>query len=351
MTGLFVKDVYKSFGETFALRGVSFAVGEGEIVALLGPSGCGKSTLLHLIAGLETPDAGEIAWKDASLKGTPPHKRGFGLMFQDYALFPHKNVWANVAFGLEMAGWDKEQIRQRVDKVLHMAGLTDYAQRDVNTLSGGEQQRVALTRSLAPRPRLLMLDEPLGALDRALRERLLEELETILRSMQQTALYVTHDQEEAFSLADRVVVMDHGEIAQIGTPQEIYQQPASVFVAHFLGFGNILQGEITNEKLNTEIGEFEIGDGIKDRIGSQAPNLPILLRPDAMQLDGSGTHLIHGTVLGLAFRGIFCRVEVDIKGKALTFEFPSAVPLPGTGETIEMSFNPEDAFLPLKSDE
>jgi ABC-type Fe3+/spermidine/putrescine transport system ATPase subunit len=355
MSGLYVKQIYKAFGDTNALSGVSFEVGEGEIVALLGPSGCGKSTLLNLIAGLEEPDAGEITWENASLRDTPPHKRGFGLMFQDYALFPHKNVEANVAFGLEMMRWSKKEINLRVKEILNLVGLDDYAQRDINTLSGGEQQRVALARSLAPHPRLLMLDEPLGALDRALRERLLDELGIILRSMAQTALYVTHDQEEAFSLADRVVVMNQGRVAQTGTPQEIYRHPVSVFVARFLGFGNILNGIIQNGSLKTEIGEFEMGDWIQKQVtppGSVFPsnNLSILLRPDRMNLNDSGNYHIHGKVLNTAFRGSLCRVEVDILGTTLTFDFPSTTHLPGAGETIELSFDPETSFVFLKSD-
>jgi ABC-type Fe3+/spermidine/putrescine transport system ATPase subunit len=201
-----------------------------------------------------------------------------------------------------------------------------------------------------------MLDEPLGALDRALRERLLGELGSILRSMEQTALYVTHDQEEAFSLADRVVVMNKGKVAQTGTPQEIYQQPASEFVARFLGFGNILEAVAQDKRLKTKIGEFEIEHWIKKQIEfqsqfHQSSNLRILLRPDAMHLDGSGPHQVRGTVLKKTFHGSFCRVEVEIRGTALTFEFTSATPLPGMGDAIELSFDPEKSFLFLKSDE
>jgi len=350
MSGLSIRDIHKSFGETAALQGVSFEVAEGEIVALLGPSGCGKSTLLSLIAGLEEPDAGEIAWNGKSLNGTPPHQRSFGLMFQDYALFPHKNVGANVAFGLEMARRPREEVLTRVAKTLELVGLHGYAQRDIGTLSGGEQQRVALARSLAPHPGLLMLDEPLGALDRALRERLLAELGKILRGMHQTALYVTHDQEESFALADRVVVMNQGRVAQIGTPQEIYQQPGSEFVARFLGFSNILSGEMHNEKLKTTIGEFEAKDWIAAQPDgvSRSIRLQLLLRPDVMRLDGSGSQQICGTVLERVFRGSFCRVAVETRGTALIFEFPSAAALPEPGEPIEVSFNSEEAFQILK---
>jgi len=347
-SGLSIIDIHKSFGKTTALSGISFYVSKGEIIALLGPSGCGKSTLLSIIAGLENPDSGEIFWDGNSLQSVPAHRRDFGLMFQDYMLFPHKNVGDNVAFGLKMNSWPRKQIEARLKEMLELAGLRDYAHRDVGTLSGGEQQRVALARSLAPHPRLLMLDEPLGALDRALRERLLSELGMILRSMQQTAIYVTHDQEEAFAIADRVVVMDQGQVAQIGTPQEIYRQPASEFVARFLGFDNILKGVYQGETLKIKIGEFEIeklADWKDDQGFSNLPTeVVILIRPDAMRLDDNGTHQLQGKVTGRTFRGSLCRVTVELIETILIFEFPSAIELPEVGTIIKFSFFPEEAF-------
>ncbi|MEN8171720.1 MAG: ABC transporter ATP-binding protein, partial [Chloroflexota bacterium] len=225
MHKLAIKNIYKTFGSTQALDGISFDLNEGEIMALLGPSGCGKSTLLSIVAGLEKADSGTLHWDGKHLQDTPPHQRGFGLMFQDYALFPHKNVAQNIGFGLLMAKWAPDAIAKRVAEMLELVGLPGYGARDVAALSGGEQQRVALARSLAPRPKLLMLDEPLGSLDRALRESLLTELRDILNEIEQTVLYVTHDQEEAFALADRVVIMNHGQAVQIGAPGELYQRP------------------------------------------------------------------------------------------------------------------------------
>jgi ABC-type Fe3+/spermidine/putrescine transport system ATPase subunit len=349
MNGLTIKNISKNFEETLALNGVSFDVHHGEIIALLGPSGCGKSTLLNIIAGLIDPDQGYIFWDKENLSGIPPHKRGFGLMFQDYLLFPHKNVAANIAFGLEMEHWSKQRIKTRVYETLKTVGLHDYAQRDVNTLSGGEQQRVALARALAPYPKLLMLDEPLGSLDRALRDRLLSELATILRKVLQTAIYVTHDQEEAFMLSDRVIVMQQGKVAQSGTPQEIYRHPASEFVARFLGFDNILEGQFQNGMLNTEIGNFKVngsGGVFKNHLQSddQFRKVKILLRPDSMRLDGIGTHHIEPIILESKFRGSINRVTVQFKERILSFEFPATLSVPQYGESASLSFFPEESF-------
>src|SRR5512136_2275132 len=246
MTLLTVSHLRKSFDNAPLLRDVSFDVASSEIVCLLCPSGCGKTTLLNIIAGLELADSGQVLVEGQDISGVPVHRRGFGLMFQDLALFPHKNVRDNVAFGLRMAGLDLQAIDARVSEVLELVGLAGFEQRDVNQLSGGEQQRVALARSLAPRPRLLMLDEPLTSLDRTLRERLMNELRDILTRVGQTAIYVTHDQQEAFALADRVVILNAGRVAQIGTPLQVYGHPADAFVAHFLGLTNLVRGQWSN---------------------------------------------------------------------------------------------------------
>lgn len=212
---------------------VELAVAQGEIVAVLGPSGCGKTTLLRAIAGLQPLDGGRITWDGEDLARVPTHARRFGLMFQDYALFPHRDVGGNVGFGLRMAHRSAADIDQRVGDVLAVVGLAGFEHRRIDTLSGGEQQRVALARSLAPEPRLLMLDEPLGALDRVVRERLLGELPGLLRRLGTTALYVTHDHSEAEALADRVAVMRAGRVEQVGRPEELRAEPASEFVAEF----------------------------------------------------------------------------------------------------------------------
>jgi ABC-type Fe3+/spermidine/putrescine transport system ATPase subunit len=330
----------KNYGSLQALKDISFEVANREIVAILGPSGCGKSTLLNCIAGLETADSGQILWDNHSLEGIPPHQRGFGFMFQDYALFPHMNVFDNSAYGLRMEGLPKDKIRLEVAQILDLVGLSGFEKRDVINLSGGEQQRVALARSLVPHPELLMLDEPLGALDRTLRERLLGDLRSILRKQELTALYVTHDQDEAFSVADRVVILNDGQIAQIGTPEDIFHHPASTFVARFLGMGNILSGEIKIEKsgtvLSTELGSWPWMDASPGEIS-------VLIRPDSVEIDRSKGGL-KGKMIERSFRGSVCRALIDVQNHRFQFDFPSNKSLPHDGAEIFLTFEPHKAL-------
>ena len=341
MSGLTLIEIHKSFGDTRALAGVSFEVEQGETIAVLGPSGCGKSTLLAIVAGLELADRGELFWEGKSLANQPPHLRNFGLMFQDFALFPHRNVIGNVAFGLQMLGVSHAQIRSRVAEELELVGLPGFESRDVNTLSGGEGQRVALARSLAPHPRLLMLDEPLGSLDRNLRERLALDLRQILSESHQTAIYVTHDQEEAFAIAGRVVVMNAGKVEQIDSPQEIFNQPVSTFVARFLGLSNLFEGHIRlaehGSEVVTPIGVFPV---------SHHPPGPVkvLLRPDSLSLGSHGICHISGEMELISFRGNTCKAIIGVNGVSLTVDFPSSTPLSAKGEAVHLSFDPQVAL-------
>jgi ABC-type Fe3+/spermidine/putrescine transport system ATPase subunit len=345
--GLTVTDLHKAYGAIRALDGASFEAPIGQVLALLGPSGCGKSTALALIAGLERPDRGRIAWQGSDLASVPPHRRGFGVMFQDYALFPHLSVFENVAFGLRMAGETGAALRGRVGEALELVGLLGYERRDTSLLSGGEQQRVALARALAPRPPLLMLDEPLGALDRTLRERLLDELRGILRASPGgrplTAVYVTHDQEEAFGLADRVVVLNAGRVEQAGTPQAIYLRPESAFVARFLGLQNLLEGEFQPGSrpplLETAAGPLELPARTALKPGQR---VTALLRPDAMHLGEPGRGRLVGTLVERVFQGAGWRGVVVVNGVRLSFTLQAAR-LPELGETVVLAYDPEEA--------
>lgn len=238
------RDLAVRFGDIVALDGASVDVAPGEVVAIVGPSGCGKSTLLRVIAGLQQPDRGLVVWNGVDITHEPAFTRGFGLMFQDYALFPHRDVAENVAFGLEMAGIDRTAAAHRVGELLDLVDLSGYQQRDVADLSGGEQQRVALARTLAPEPDLVMLDEPLGALDRALRDELLSQMATIFEQLDAAVVYVTHDQEEAFGVADRVAVMHAGRIVAIDAPEALWARPPTEFVARFLGMDTIIDAKV-----------------------------------------------------------------------------------------------------------
>jgi len=338
----------KSYPDGWKLRDVSFTVEGGEILCLLGPSGCGKTTLLRLIAGLETPDSGQVLLDGEDVTHVPPHLRGFGLMFQEYALFPHKDVFGNVVFGLRMQRLSRETVEARVVEVLDLVGLAGFEHRDVNQLSGGERQRVALARSLAPQPRLLMLDEPLGALDRALRERLMDELPDILRRAGVTAITVTHDQEEAFALADRVALMQDGRVVQVGTPEEVYRRPASAWAARFLGLMNLLDADVVGRgQVTTTIGTLQVEDW-----GFEGWNLgfttQLLIRPEAARLEEAGPNVLHGVVTEHSFRGERYRLGVrHSSGVELTFHFSASLALPALGEPITLSLDPRALVLLL----
>jgi ABC-type Fe3+/spermidine/putrescine transport system ATPase subunit len=279
-----VVNIHKTYEGQPLLEGVSFTVTPGETVCLLGPSGSGKSTLLRIIAGLEEAEEGRVYWEGEEITDVPPHRRRMGMVFQDYALFPHLTVAENVAFGLRMQGWSPQNQRARVREALERVRLTGFEARRVTDLSGGEQQRVALARALAPRPRVLMLDEPLGALDRALREELLEELRGILRASDVAAIYVTHDQEEAAAIADRILILHGGKIVRNGTPLEVWNDPGSLWTAQFLGVGNILFGECypgsESPVLKTAVGQFPL---LCPHCHEPGARVGAILRPSAVE--------------------------------------------------------------------
>jgi ABC-type Fe3+/spermidine/putrescine transport system ATPase subunit len=333
---LSIRDVSRAFDQTHVLRGLNLDVARGEIVCLLGPSGCGKTTLLRIVAGLETADAGDILLDGDSLLNVPVHRRDFGLMFQDFALFPHLNVEQNVAFGLRMHQTPPHERMRRVREVLELVGLGGFERRDVAQLSGGERQRVALARSLAPSPRLLMLDEPLGSLDAALRERLVIDLHDVIKRVGLTALYVTHDQHEAFAIADRVALMNQGHFEQIDTPVNLYRRPKTVFAARFLGLNNIIPINAVSEgQAITPLGGFPLsGDAHA-----------LLLHPDGIAVDQSGG--ISGIVSEAVFQGNTYRVTLRHDSNlSLIFKLPSRATPPRPGDTLRIGVD-ADALLPL----
>jgi putrescine transport system ATP-binding protein len=305
--------VTKRFGATLALDALDLSIAEGEFFALLGGSGSGKSTLLRIIAGFDRPDAGRLLLDGADIAATPPWARPINMMFQSYALFPHMSVADNVAYGLRRAGTPRAEATPRIAAALAMVGLTGFERRRPHELSGGQKQRVALARSLVMRPRLLLLDEPLGALDAGLRERTGFELRALQRETGAAFVMVTHDQEEALALADRVAVLEGGRIAQLGPPRAIYERPASRFVARFLGAANVLEGRAT------AMG-FDSAEAGATFAGAMPPEtVAVALRPERIRLvpEASGLNTVRGVVEDAAFRGDDTLLLVRLAGGAL----------------------------------
>jgi spermidine/putrescine transport system ATP-binding protein len=320
---LTIENIFKTYEKELLLKGVSFSVRPHETVCLLGASGSGKSTLLRIIAGLEEAESGRVLWNGQDQKQIPVHQRNFGLMFQDYALFPHRTVAENVAFGLRMQKKGRQEIESRVQQALEQVNMQSFANRRVTDLSGGEQQRVALARALAPRPRLLMLDEPLGALDRSLREQLIDELRGLLHATGIPAIYVTHDQEEAFAIADRLVLLHDGKIEQDDTPYHVYFHPATPWVAKFMGIANLVEGKVTQSEplqVQTSLGLFcPRGNEAHFEAGEE---ILLLFRPNSAQPVQKGAeNVMEGTIKDVVFHGHNFRVEISAANRtALHFD-------------------------------
>ena len=346
-----LSNVCKWFGEKQALSRVGLSHKKGEILCLLGASGSGKTTLLRVIAGLETPDAGRVCFDGQPMTGVKAWRRRFGMMFQEFALFPHKNVLENVGFGLKMEGKSHGAIQRRAKEMLAMVGLDGFEKRDVGSLSGGERQRAALARSLAPNPRLLLLDEPMGALDRTLRERLMIDLKEIIKTVGTTTLFVTHDQAEAFAVSDRIAVMSQGEIKQNQTPENLYRRPAGETVARFLGFKNIFSGVADQD------------GGAKTALGRLSPlpekkregqDIMALIRPEAGRWMDHDTltpdettrfmePIISGRVTQRLFRGTHYQTCIETEqGQRLHLDLASA---PQVGETARVALLRDQVVL------
>ena len=314
---LSIRSLSKSFGDTLAVDDVSLDIRPNEFFALLGPSGCGKTTLLRSIAGFEQPDTGTITMPsvdggpEVDLCAMPPERRPINLMFQSYALFPHMSVEKNIAYGLQREGLPKDEIRSRVSEVLETVDLTGKANARPNQLSGGQRQRVARARAIVKRPRLLLLDEPLSALDRKVRAEMQLELKRLQHEVGITFVVVTHDQEEAMSMADRIAVMSQGRVEQLDTPVDLYQRPATTFVADFIGSSNAFRGERTTQGVSVP----GLGDLPGVRVGEEQPGQAVLVvRPEDIQLVDDGPALLRGTVIETQFFGGRSTVAIDVDG-------------------------------------
>ena len=346
MSFLSVSGAVKSFGSNTVVKGFDLSVEKGEFVSFLGPSGCGKTTVLRMIAGFERPTAGRIMIDGRDVTDLAPNKRRIGMVFQAYALFPNMNVAGNVAFGLKIAGLGKDESEARVREMLGLVGLSHLADRYPYQLSGGQQQRVALARALAPQPRVLLLDEPLSALDAKIRVSLRTEMREIQQKLGITTIFVTHDQEEALSISDRVVVMNAGIADQIGTPFEVYTQPRTRFVANFVGTLNTLEGTVTDPSQ----GAVSIL-GVDTRLpapvtASKGSSLALALRPEALHLGPgrTGDVVVPATITSVQFMGAVIRVKATAAGQPLsldTFNRADAPP-PAVGTTVPLSFATDD---------
>ncbi|WP_394740396.1 ABC transporter ATP-binding protein [Natronococcus roseus] len=343
MSEITLNELEKRYGETTAVKDVSVEIRDGELLCLLGPSGSGKSTTLRMIAGLETPTDGEITLAGADVTDQPAYERNTSTVFQDWALFPHKTVLENVAFGLKMRDVPKEERRERAEAMLERVQMGGYGDEDPTTLSGGQKQRVALARSLAVNPDVLLLDEPLSNLDKRLREDMQIELREIHEDLEETFVHVTHDQDEAFTLADRIGIMDQGELIQVGEPTEVYENPANRFIEGFLGDTNFVDSEVVGVtdgavRVETELGYELVLPTDRDPDVAEGTELTLSLRPEVLSIerdpaadavegdeqpvlaDGSTLNAVVGTVENVLYRGSTVRYSVSVNGTAMFAE-------------------------------
>lgn len=332
-----------SFDNEPILNNLSLDIKEGEFVTFLGPSGCGKTTTLRIIAGFLMPDSGSIFFKGKRINNVPAHKREVNTIFQKYALFPHLNVYENVAFGLRIQKKPENEIRKKVTEMLKMVNLSSYIDRGIDSLSGGQQQRVAIARALANNPKVLLLDEPLGALDLKLRKDMQTELKNIHQRTGITFILVTHDQEEALSMSDTVVVMDKGRIQQIGTPTDIYNEPKNAFVADFIGESNIIEGTMIEDyKVKFAGKEFKC---IDSGFGSMTP-VDVVIRPEDVRVTTPEDGHISGTVTSVTFKGVHNEIIVDVDGFKWMIQTTAGQE---EGDKIGMIINPDDIHIMRKS--
>ena len=338
-------DLKKEFDGTPVLRGISLDIKSREFVTLLGPSGCGKTTTLRIIGGFEQPDSGDVLFDGRRLNDVPPYRREINTVFQRYALFPHLNVAENIAFGLHIKKMNPAEIKLKTREMLSLVGLSGFEARDVTSLSGGQQQRVAIARALVCEPRVLLLDEPLGALDLKLRKDMQIELTRIQQRTGITFIYVTHDQEEALTMSDRIVVMNHGVIQQVGSPTDIYNEPENAFVADFIGESNIIDGVMLEDrKVEFCDREFECVDS---GFGHNTP-VDVVIRPEDLRLVYAGDGLLQGVVESIVFKGV--HYEMMVRTEHFTFTVHSTMAEP-IGKTVGLTVIPFDIHIMHKNAE
>ena len=338
-----LRNLCMAFDDELVLDNINLYINDSEFLTLLGPSGCGKTTTLRIIGGFTTPTSGDVTFDGVRINDVPPHKRQINTVFQKYALFPHLDVFENIAFGLRIAKVPEEEIRQRVTEMLEVVSLKGFDRRRIDQLSGGQQQRVAIARALVNRPKVLLLDEPLGALDLRLRKDMQNELKRIQQQMGITFIYVTHDQEEALTMSDTVVVMDKGRIQQIGTPEDIYNEPKNAFVADFIGESNILNGVMVRDKVVKMYGkEFPCVD-----VGF-AENEPVdvVIRPEDIDIVPVEQGQLTGTVTEVTFKGMHYDIIVDFKGFKWLIQTTDFSPV---GARIGVKIDPDGFHIMKKS--
>ena len=343
-----LQDIHVSFEGEVILDHFNLNIRDKEFVTLLGPSGCGKTTTLRTIAGFVQPSEGRVVFEGKVINNLPPHKRQVNTIFQRYALFPHYNVYDNIAFGLRISKTPEAEIRARVGEMLALVNLRGFEKRNVTSLSGGQQQRVAIARALINNPKVLLLDEPLGALDLKLRKGMQNELKRIQRQMGITFIYVTHDQEEALTMSDKIIVMNKGYIQQMGTPEDIYNEPENAFVADFIGDSNIIDGIMLEDRLVEILGtKFPCVD---EGFGKNRP-VDVVIRPEDVVLKGEGEGIIDGIVTSLIFKGVHYEMEVEANGYEWLVHSTNCYPVGSRVSISVIPFNIQIMHKPESEDE
>ncbi|MEG0331765.1 MAG: ABC transporter ATP-binding protein [Clostridium sp.] len=337
-----LKNLTKVYDSHEALKGINLYVRKNEFITLLGPSGCGKTTTLRLIGGFEAPTSGQILFEGKDIASLPPHRRNVNTVFQKYALFPHLDIYENIAFGLKLKNMDEDLIDTKVKNMLHLVNLDGFEKRDIDSLSGGQQQRIAIARALVNEPEILLLDEPLAALDLKIRKEMQTELKKMQQSLGITFIFVTHDQEEALTMSDTVVVMNNGSIQQIGTPEMIYNEPKSAFIAEFIGESNILNGVMHKDFLVEFMGkEFECLDkGFKEK-----EDVDVVIRPEDIKIVESEEGMLKGIVETVIFKGVHYEMIVNVDGTDFMLHNTDMSPV---GSEIGLKIDPDDIHIMKK---